>query len=113
MKIKTEIKYLSNIRPKIEAFVLPVCEGVWHVYIDWYEALKLDATGGSSDSTIIEMFFSHPASKEIDIQVDLHLPVEGHLFGAVSKKSYHGTFYSEEKYTQLIDEELPKCLGDK
>jgi hypothetical protein len=38
MKIKTEIKFLSKLRPEVEAFVTPVFEGVWYVYIDWFAA---------------------------------------------------------------------------
>ena len=101
--IKTEIKYLSDKKPEVEAYILPVCKGVWYIYIDWYEAFELHGTGGSDDSNVIEMYFAHPASKGFDFQVNLHFKEKGYLFGSVYKKSYHGTFYSNNIYEKLIE----------
>ena len=106
MSIKTEIIYLSDKKPEVEAFVVPVSEGVWYVWIDWFEAFEHNATGGGDDPNVVEMYFSHPASEDIDFQVNLHFPCDGFLFGQVCKKSYHGTFYSDEKYSYMIDHQI-------
>jgi hypothetical protein len=101
-QIKKEVIYHTEITPVIEVFVLPVCEGVWHVYLDWYEALNVEAFGGGDDYESI--YLSHPASHEIDVEVKLYLPEDGFLFGGQSKKSYHGTYYLRGTYEKILEQ---------
>jgi len=103
MKIKTEIKFISNLNPKVEAFVKSVCDGVWYVYIDWFDAFELCGTGGNSENKgLVEMYFAHPSTEYFDFQVDFHFPTDGFLFGSVYKKSYHGTYYVYDMYEKLV-----------
>jgi hypothetical protein len=63
---------------------------------------QLSGTGGNSeDEGLVEMYFGRPSTECFDFQVDLHFPKEGHLFGSVGKKSYHGTYYTHERYEKL------------
>jgi len=101
-QIKTEVKYLSGSKPEVEVMVIPICKDVWYVWIDFYERFDVHGYGGGDDSPTI-IYFAHPKSNEIDFEVDLFFPQDGHVFGAVYKKTYHGTFYTHSKYESMID----------
>jgi len=109
-QIKTEVKYHSDKRPAITAFVLPVCQGVWHVHVDFYERFCVEGYGGGDDTSSEIIYFSYPDSNNIDFEVKLYFPSSGFLFGAVSKKTYHGTFYTHSKYEEIFEKNMERYL---
>lgn len=101
MNLKAKIIYHSDKRPEVNTLIIPVTEGVWYVWIDWFDAFEESGMGFGEPPDPISLYFAHPASDGIDFEVAIPFPSEGHLFGSICKKSYHGTFYTDAKYEEL------------
>jgi hypothetical protein len=104
--IETSVKFFTAHRPSVEPHVMPVTEGVWYVWIDFLERMELDAEGGGCGEPV-ELYFTSVYAKSATVphfQVNLNFPVDGILFGSVSKRSYHGTFYSREAYEKIVEQ---------
>ena len=70
--------------------------------------MELDAHGDSSIEGRMGLFFS---TDDFTVEVTLPFTTSGLLFGAVSKKTYYGTYYTHEAFDKIVTKENEFLTG--
>ena len=96
-----KVVYWTDKRPHIKVMIGKVSDGVWLIYCDFFECLSNDGCGSDSDGWD-SIYFGD--EDEILIEVKYKPNTDGYLFGELSKKTYHGTFYEYWIYDKIMNE---------
>lgn len=105
--LKYNVIYHSAERPRVEVLTSEVKEGVHAIIIDFSERFSLNAYGGgeNDDGTNVESIYFGKNEDDGDIlfEIEFIAPV-GMIIGTPSKRSYQGTYYSQEAWSNLWGE---------
>lgn len=96
-----EGKYLKE-KPKIRIITAKIKEGIHYLYVDVGSRLNLNSSGGEDGWE--ELYFSEYNEDETILVVRFQDPTEESalIFGEMSKSTFHGTFYGDKAYSNLL-----------
>ena len=106
--MKREIKYLTYENPEVSVSIKEITDGVWFIHCSFDKRLSLEGYGGSSggpeDDPDYESIYLGDGHQML-VEVRFFPPEEGHLFGEMSKREFHGFFLTGAVYKKIWEQE--------
>lgn len=98
--MKYTVKYCGNNPPKLNLIhIKKIRDGIYFVFIDFFDKISFDATGTGEDYT--SLYFTKEGGEAL---FEVAFDVKGFtLTGGIRKKTFQGTFYRDDVYDKLFE----------